>query len=60
MLDDSRLRIFLTAAKTGNFTQTARQFGITQPAVSQNISDLEKAYGLRLFDRTRSSAVLTP
>lgn len=60
MLDDTRLRIFLLAAQTGNFSRTAREMRLTQPAVSQNISDIEKTYGIRLFDRTRGAAVLTP
>ena len=59
MLDDTRLRIFLSAAQTGNFTRTAKEFRITQPAVSQNISDIEKSYGIRLFERTRGAAILT-
>lgn len=60
MLDDTRLRIFLSAAETGNFTQTAKLFHITQPAVSQNISDLEKSYNIRLFDRLPGALSLTP
>lgn len=59
MIDDTRLRIFLLAAETGNFTQTAKLLNITQPAVSQNISELEKSYNLRLFDRARGSLKLT-
>lgn len=60
MLDDTRLRIFLLAAQTGNFTQTAKAMRLTQPAVSQNISDIEKTYGIRLFERNRGAATLTP
>lgn len=59
MLDDTRLRIFLVAAQTGNFTQTAKAMRITQPAVSQNISDIEKTYGIKLFERNRGAAILT-
>lgn len=34
-MDDFRLRVFITAAKTLNFTKCAEQLFISQPAVSQ-------------------------
>ena len=60
MLEDFRLRVFVTVARTGSFTMAAAQLGITQPAVSQHVSELEKNYGVRLFDRLKGSTVLTP
>jgi DNA-binding transcriptional LysR family regulator len=60
MLEDFRLRVFMTLAKEGSFTRTAAALGVSQPAVSQNIADLEKAAGTRLFDRLRGEVVLTP
>lgn len=60
MLDDSRLKIFLTLAGKGSFTKAAEELGITQPAVSQNISELEKHAGTKLFDRQRGYVTLTP
>ena len=60
MLDDNRLRIFSTLAEEGNFTRAARRLRISQPAVSQSILELEKQLGVKLFERTRSAATLTP
>ncbi len=57
--EDFRLRIFLTLAEEGNFTRTAARLGITQPGVSQNISELERIYGMKLFNREKGSVSLT-
>ena len=59
MLEDFRLRVFLEVAKTGSFTLAARTLGVSQPAVSQNITALEKLVGVRLLARTRGEAYLT-
>ena len=58
-MQDFRLKVFLTAAKTLNFTKCAEQLFISQPAVSKNISELEKQYGVKLFTRRGSSLKLT-
>ena len=52
MLEDFRLKVFDEVIKAGSFTRAARNLGITQPAVSQNISELEKMLGGQLFDRS--------
>lgn len=57
--EDAKLRTFVTAARLGNFTQAARSLGITQPAVSQQIGDLERTYGADLFVRGRGEVALT-
>ena len=59
MFEDFRLRVFLTVAECGNFTVASRELGISQPAVSQNIAELEKTFGAQLFDRTRGNIGLT-
>lgn len=59
MLEDFRLRTFITVANCGSFTTAARELGVSQPAVSQNIAQLEQAAGSPLFDRARGSVVLT-
>ncbi len=59
MLEDFRLKVFLTVSETGSFTKAAKLLGITQPAVSQNISALEKETGATLFLRARGEASLT-
>lgn len=59
MIEDSRLRVFLTVAEEGSFTLAARKLGISQPAVSQNVAELEKNLGTPLFERSRGSVRLT-
>lgn len=59
MLEDFRLRVFARVAEQGSFTAAARTLGVSQPAVSQNIAELERFAGGRLFERSRGRAVLT-
>ena len=60
MLEDKRLKVFAAVVETGSFTAAASSLGLTQPAVSQNVSELEKDLGVRLFDRsTRGEVSLT-
>ena len=60
MLEDKRLKIFAAVVEYGNFTAAASSLGLTQPAVSQNIAELEKDLGVQLFDRsTRGEVRLT-
>lgn len=60
MFEDFRLKVFTEVAEAGSFTAAARRLGITQPAVSQNIAEIENAYGIKLFDRTNKTMGLTP
>lgn len=59
ILDDFRLRVFMAVAEQGSFTKAARSLGISQPAVSQNIGELEKTVGAELFLRQRGMVALT-
>ena len=59
MLDDFRLRVFRMVAAEGSFTRAAQHLGVSQPAVSQNIAELEKQVGAVLFDRKRGEVALT-
>lgn len=59
MLEDFRLRVFITVAQEGSFTLAARKLHVSQPAVSQNISELEKTLGVTLFERLRGEVRLT-
>jgi DNA-binding transcriptional LysR family regulator len=43
------METFLTACRLLNFTETAKELHITQPAVSQHIHFLEEQYGVKLF-----------
>lgn len=60
MIEDFRLRVFVTVAREKSFTRAAEKLKITQPAVSQNVSELEKSYGVKLFDRLHGDIQLTP
>ena len=57
---DFRVKTFLTACQLLNFTETARQLNLTQPAVSTQIRYLEREYGVKLFARDGRNLVLTP
>ncbi len=54
-MEHFRLRVFGAVYSLGSYTEAARELGITQPAVSQNIAELEKELGTELF--VRGSAV---
>jgi LysR family transcriptional regulator, glycine cleavage system transcriptional activator len=53
------LHVFEAAARHVHFTRAANELGITQAAVSHHIGLLEKALGVRLFDRRHRSLQLT-
>lgn len=59
MLEDFRLQVFLTVAREKSFTRAAAELGVSQPAVSQNIAELERVVGSKLFERLRGEVVLT-
>jgi DNA-binding transcriptional LysR family regulator len=46
------LHVFFTAVQHGSMGKAAKQLGISQPAVSEVIADLEHALGVRLLDRS--------
>lgn len=58
-MDDFRLRVFTTVARLGGFTAAARELGVSQPAVSQHVSELEKELGCSLLERSREGVTLT-
>ncbi len=60
MLEDYRLKVFMAVAEERSFTKAAAALGISQPAVSQNISELEKVMDMKLFDRLRGEVAITP
>lgn len=57
---DFRTETFLAVCRTLNYTQAARELSITQPAVSQHIAHLERAYDVALFVREGRRIALTP
>ena len=58
-LDTSCFRAFQAAAQTLNFTEAARQVGMTQSGVSQHVAKLEQDLGDRLFLRIGKKVTLT-
>jgi len=54
-----QLRSFIAVAETGNFTRAAAQLHITQPALSQQVINLEKELEHKLLHRLGRRAVLT-
>ena len=59
MFEDFKLKVFMAVAENGSFTIAAKSLGVTQPAVSQNIAELEKTMGAELFTRGRGTVTLT-
>ena len=51
--------MFLSLAKTLNFTKTANEFYVTQPTVSNYIKSLENNIGVKLLNRDSHSVSLT-
>lgn len=60
MFEDSRIQVFMAVCDECSFTKAAKKLGISQPAVSQNIAEIEKGVGVKLFARTRNAVSLTP
>lgn len=55
----SDLREFIRLAQTLNFTQTAREFYVTQSVFSRHIARIEQELGVELFTRTSHGVTLT-
>ena len=58
-LDSRRLQQFCVLARTGSFTQTARELHLTQSGISHSMKALEHEAGCRLLDRLGKKVVLT-
>lgn len=54
----NQLRDFVAVAKAGSIHQAARDLGLSQPALTKSIRQLEKDLGTPLFERTAQGAVL--
>jgi molybdate transport repressor ModE-like protein len=53
-------RLLLSVVQLGSFSRAASALGIEQSTVSRRIGRLEETLGVRLMDRTRRGAALTP
>lgn len=58
-MDLRRARTFVTVAQLGTVSKAAQHLHIAQPALSRQITDLERELGFRLFDRVGRRLVLT-
>ena len=56
---DFRLHVFITCAKKLNYSLCAKELGISQPAVSKHIKELEKECGVQLFAKVGNKLKLT-
>ena len=59
ILDSRQLRTFVSLARTGSFTTTAKEVFITQSAVSHSMKALEEELGCRLLNRVGKKTTLT-
>lgn len=58
-MDWDKLRIFHTVAKEGSFTRAGEKLGLSQSAVSRQISTLEDSISVALFHRHARGLILT-
>lgn len=58
-VDLRSLRAFLNVIDAGGFSAAARVHGISQPALSRTIKQLEEQVGARLFDRDTRNLTVT-
>lgn len=60
MFTVKQLRYFQMLANVGHFGEASDKLGISQPALSAQIAEMEKAAGSPLFERTSKKIILTP
>lgn len=58
-MNSKQLQYAIELSKSLNFSLVAEQLGISQPALSKQISNLEKSLGVTLFNRKKSPVELT-
>lgn len=58
-LTSSRIRAVNAVFEAGSFSAAAKRLGISQPAIAQQVRDLETGFGVSLFDRRGNGVVAT-
>jgi DNA-binding transcriptional LysR family regulator len=59
-LNLDQLRALIEVVEHGSFTEAARRLNLTQPAISQQLRELEGRCGVQLVDRVGKRAFATP
>lgn len=59
-MNTKQIQYALALSETLNFSQVAKQMGISQPSLSKQIQLIEKELGVKLFDRNHIPLTLTP
>lgn len=59
-MNNKQLQYAIALSKSLNFSYVAEKLGISQPALSKQILNLERDLGVELFDRKQNPLVLTP
>jgi DNA-binding transcriptional LysR family regulator len=59
-LNLDQLRTLLTVVESGSFSAAARKLHLSQPAVSAQIRELERRFGVQLLERLGKQAHATP
>lgn len=59
-MDWDNVRVFLAAARSGQFLAAARRLGVDHATVARRVTALERALGAKLFDRRTSGCAMTP
>lgn len=54
------LQCFLQTARLGGVAKAAQSLGVSQPAVSKALAELEEILGVQLMERSRAGVALTP
>lgn len=54
-----QLRQFIAVAQIGNFRKASKELGISQPALTRSIQNLEQYFNVPLLDRLSSGVILT-
>lgn len=56
---DNKLETLLAVSEFKSFTTASKILNLTQPAVSQHISQLEKEFNITIFNKTSNGLILT-